>query len=86
MTFETSRYATQYDFYLNNVKLEVVTVYVFQVPRYLLFKKVRKSTNLSGLYGELGRYPLLVYRKISMSRYWIKLLSSSDTFIPKRMI
>ena len=28
--------------------------------------RVRKSTNLSGLYGELGRYPLIVYRKISI--------------------
>ena len=46
---------------------------------------VRKSTNLSGLYGELGRYPLSIYRKISMVRYWIKILSSSNSFIPKSM-
>ena len=45
--------------------------------------QVRKSTNLSGLYGELSRFPLIVYRKISMIRYWIKILSSSNTFIPK---
>ena len=44
-----------------------------------------KSTNLSGLYGELGRFPLVIYRKISMIRCWIKLLKSSDTFIPKKM-
>ena len=37
---------------------------------------VKKSTNLSGLYGELGRVPLSIYRKISMIRYWIKILSS----------
>ena len=30
---------------------------------------VRKSTNLAGLYGELGRFPLIIYRKISMIRY-----------------
>ena len=47
--------------------------------------QVRKSTNLSGLYGELGRFPLIVYRKISMIRYWIKILSSSNTFIPKKI-
>lgn len=47
--------------------------------------QVRKSTNLSGLYWELGRFPLIIYRKISMIRYWIKLLRSSDTFIPKKM-
>ena len=29
---------------------------------------VKKYTNLSGLYGELGRVPLLIYRKISMTR------------------
>ena len=46
---------------------------------------VRKSTNLSGLYGELGRVPLLIYRKISMIRYWIKLLISGDNFIPKKV-
>ena len=45
--------------------------------------QVRKSKNLPGLYGELGRFPLIVYRKISMIRYWIKILSSSNTFIPK---
>ena len=45
--------------------------------------QVGKSTNLSGLYGQLGRFPLIVYRKISMIRYWIKILSSSNTFIPK---
>ena len=46
---------------------------------------VKKSTNLSGLYGELGRVPLLIYRKISMIRYWIKLLFSGDNFIPKKL-
>ena len=37
------------------------------------------------IYGELGRYPLSIYRKISMVRYWIKILSSSNNFIPKKM-
>ena len=30
---------------------------------------VKKCTNLSALYGELGRYPLSVIRKIHMIRY-----------------
>ena len=47
--------------------------------------QVRKSTNLSGLYGELGRFPLIVYRNISMIRYWIKILSSNDNCIPKKI-
>ena len=47
--------------------------------------QVRKSTNLSGLYGELGSFPLIIHRTKSMIRYWIRLLLSSDTFIPKKM-
>lgn len=46
---------------------------------------VRKSTNLSGLYGELGRYPLIIFRKLNMIRYWIKLLLLNEHFIPKRV-
>lgn len=46
---------------------------------------VKKSTNLSGLYGELGRSPLNINRKIIMIRYWIKLLRSDDNFIPKNI-
>jgi len=32
---------------------------------------VRKSTNLAGLYGELGRVPLILIRKVNMLRYWL---------------
>ena len=39
---------------------------------------VKKSTNLSGLYGELGRTPLLITRKMNMFRYWIKLLKADN--------
>ena len=39
---------------------------------------VKKSTNLSGLYGELGRTPLLIIRKIHMFRYWIKPLKADN--------
>ena len=46
---------------------------------------VRKSTNLSGLYGELGRFPLFIFRQISMIRYWMKLITSSDNFLPKKV-
>ena len=38
--------------------------------RYIL--GVKKSTNLSALYGELARIPLPVYRKINMIKYWVK--------------
>ena len=46
---------------------------------------VRKSTNLIGLYGELGRVPFRMQRKFIMIKYWAKLLKSDDTFLPKRM-
>ena len=38
---------------------------------------VNKSTNIAGLYGELGRVPLLI-RKVHMFRYWVKLLKSDE--------
>ena len=40
---------------------------------------VRKSTNVTALYGELGRYPMKTLRKIKLIKYWIKLLSKRDT-------
>ena len=46
---------------------------------------VRKSTNLIGLYGETGRLPLQIIRKIHMFRYWIKLLQLNDNTIVKQM-
>ena len=46
---------------------------------------VKKSTNLSGLYGELGRVPFIIQRKFNMIKYRAKLLKSSDTFLPKRI-
>lgn len=46
---------------------------------------VRKSTNLTGLYGELGRVPFVVTRKIRMLNYWIKLLKLDETAIPKKI-
>ena len=46
---------------------------------------VNKSTNLVGLYGELGRVPLQVLRKINMFRYWIKVLHVDNSNITKRV-
>ena len=46
--------------------------------------QVNKSTNLSGLYGELGRAPLIISRKLCMIKYWIKLLKADD-FVPIKM-
>ena len=46
---------------------------------------VNKSTNLIGLYGELGRIPLYIMRKVNMVRYWIKLLRSNENKITKQV-
>ena len=40
---------------------------------------VKRSTNLAGLYGELGRVPLSDIRKIHMFRYWLNLLKLLKT-------
>lgn len=66
----------------NNDAKDIETVHT-KFCRWVLH--VRKSTNLSGLYGELGRFPLVIHRKISMIRYWIRLLNSDDSFIPKKI-
>ena len=47
--------------------------------------QVIKSTNLSGLYGELGRVPMIISRKLCMIKYWIKLLKADDDFVPKNV-
>ena len=39
---------------------------------------VNRSTNLEGLYGELGRIPLKIIRKINMIRYWIRIIKLND--------
>ena len=46
---------------------------------------VKKSTNLSALYGELGRVPFIIQRKFNMIKYCVKLLKSNDSFLPKKM-
>jgi hypothetical protein len=43
--------------------------------------KVKTSTNLECLYGELGRIPMYIMRKVHMLRYWIKLLKADKNSI-----
>ena len=52
-------------------------------PRRML--GVKKSTNLSALYGETGRVPLTVFRKIIMIKYWIKVISQDDSSLLKQV-
>ena len=42
---------------------------------------VKRSTNLSGLYMELGRIPLAVFRQIRMLTYWSRIIKSQDPLI-----
>jgi hypothetical protein len=46
---------------------------------------VKKCTNLSGLYGETGRYPMYISRKIIMFKYWLNFLSSNENSLVKLM-
>lgn len=46
---------------------------------------VKKSTNLIALYGELGRFPLHIIRKVHIIKYWIKLLKEPDTSLIKQV-
>ena len=39
---------------------------------------VKKSTNLVALYGELGRLPLSIIRKLKIVKYWLKILNKND--------
>ena len=39
---------------------------------------VKRSTNLNALYGELGRVPMLIHRKIIMIKYWLKIIALHD--------
>ena len=44
---------------------------------------VKKSTNVCAKYGDLGRFPLCIYRKIRMLSYWIKLIESKTFLMHK---
>ena len=39
---------------------------------------VKPSTNLSALYGELGRTPMIIQRKLVMIKYWLKILKANS--------
>lgn len=46
---------------------------------------VRKSTNLDGLYGELGRHPMRIQRKIIIIKYWLKIISADNNLLIKQV-
>ena len=45
--------------------------------------KVKKSTNVTAIYGELGRIPYRIIRKIKMVNYWNKILHLTQNATPK---
>ena len=47
--------------------------------------RVRRSTNLNALYGELSRKPMSIQRKLVMIKYWIKLLTLNDQSLLYKM-
>lgn len=51
--------------------------------KFLRYVGVKKSTNLDALYGELGRVPLSVFRKIAMIKYWLNILKQNDSSLVK---
>ena len=51
----------------------------------LCVNKSNLITNLSGLYGELGRVPLIIIRIVHMFRYWLKLLKLNEQSPVKQM-
>ena len=44
---------------------------------------IKKSTHLSALHGELGRFPLYVYHEIRMFNYWIKIFENKESLMYK---
>jgi hypothetical protein len=44
---------------------------------------VKKNTNLDGLYGETGRYPMRIQRMLIMFKYWTKILNLPDNTLLK---
>ena len=46
---------------------------------------VKMTTNSSALYGELGRVPLIVIRKLRMLKFWLKVLKSDESSIIRQV-
>ena len=45
---------------------------------------VQRSTNLECLYGEVGRYPMILHRKLVMIKFWIKNLKLNNDSLVKK--
>ena len=44
---------------------------------------VRRQTSNIAVYGEVGRVPLSILRKVRILKYWHKILTSNDTLLYK---
>ena len=73
-------YASDIWFHAKGVELEAIHT---QFIRKVLC--VKRSTNLTALYRELGRVPINVIRKCNMIRYWITILRLDDTKLEKKI-
>ncbi|MEW8545054.1 MAG: reverse transcriptase family protein [Candidatus Thiodiazotropha sp.] len=47
---------------------------------------VKRSTNLSALYSELGRKPLIIFRQLRMIKYWLKLRKTNNTLLKSMFV
>lgn len=63
------------------VQVTVITLNLYIQRFYADYYLSKKSTNVSALYGDLGRVPLIVVRKIRMIKYWIKILNLNNNTI-----
>ena len=45
---------------------------------------VQRSTNLGCLYGEVGRYPMILHRKLVMIKFWINILKLNNDSLVKK--
>lgn len=47
---------------------------------------VKRSTNLSALYAELGRKPLIIFRQLRMIKYWLKLRKTNNVLLKSMFV
>ena len=71
-------YATEVWGNHNGKNMESVHCNFEFIGRYLC---VKKSTNIEGLYGEVGRYPMNIRMMLIMREYWIKIVPSDHIIL-----
>ena len=60
--------------YADVINAEILILYTTNSANYVL-----KTKNADAMYGELGRLPLCVFRKLRMIKYWIRIVKNYDS-------